>query len=81
MTQLPEPPPPGTPTHRLISLSRQNSSWMVLPYGEVSVHTSLGTVWKSTDGSWRGRREVGNDRGNAAFPTRAAAAEWVACAR
>ena len=74
----PEPPPPGTPTHRLIRLSRADSSWLVLPHGEVSVDTALGRVWKHSDGSWRGRREVGGDRGNATFDTRAAAAEWVA---
>jgi hypothetical protein len=66
---------PGNPTYRLIRLSRQDSSWMVLPYGEVSVHKSIGSVRKADDG-WIGRREGGPKAGP--FRTRTAAAEWVA---
>jgi hypothetical protein len=53
-----------------------DSSWMVLPYGEVSVHRSLGTVRKDDPG-WAGHRDSDGQTGRL-FRTRAAAAEWVA---
>lgn len=71
----PEPPPPGTPTHRMIRLSRQNRTWLVLPWGEISVHKAAGEV-RGTDDGWIARRYA-DDANGGPFRTRAAAGDWI----